>query len=233
MNHPKMKFKFYLLFLYSILLLSISSCSITGKYYNGDAFNNTSLTLSKNNTFIYTEVHDVGGRKTIKGNWRFKKRVLILNSFNKPSFIPNSIEEKYDSLRHKKTVIIQLMDLPAWESIISINDGEVVDTTKGSFSFLVDSVSSFPVTGIEFEAVPIKKIEILGINGWSNCVLTENVFNVNDPKSNYIRIFAKPLNHYSDMEFFIDSEWLVKRNKIYPWKDRNAKTIKNIYLLKY
>lgn len=116
----------------SVYLLSIivlmSSCSITGSYMNGDGLGNNLIALNEDRTFEYVTFLDVGGTNTIEGTWSLEKDTLILNSKAQPEFKPSSVEEKNLPNLKKKLILVRNMDVTAYKAVISINEGELIDT---------------------------------------------------------------------------------------------------------
>ena len=216
------------------IILFFSSCTVTGKYFAGDGFNNTSLTLNKDHSFIFIDFHDIGGANKITGQWSLKNRILKLNSDNRPPFVPNSISAvQVKSLSHK-LVVIQNMDVSAYKTIVSLNDGAIIDSTNylPANDLFIDSSFTFLATGFYTNIDTIKSIRILKTNGWTDCGFTQTEFQVNNPNANYIRIFAQPYNHYYGMKYFYNTEWLIKNNKIYNWRQENNEFAKKAYLKK-
>lgn len=217
-----------------VIILSLASCTVTGKYFAGDGFNNSSLTLNKDHSFAYVEFHDVGGANKITGHWSLNKRILKLNSYNRPSFVPNSVSAIHVKTLSKKLVVIQNMDVSANNTIVSFNDGAIIDSTiyLPVNDVIIDSSYTSLATGLYTNLDTIKSIKILKVNGWKDCGLTQTEFEVTNPDANYIRVFAQPYNHYNGMNFFFNTEWLIKNNKIYNWRTENNIFNKKIYLKK-
>jgi hypothetical protein len=221
----------YILFIALVFL--ITGCKITGKYFIGDGLGFESLTLSDDSTFVFVTFHDVGGSLIINGKWTLNKKIITLNSYEKPDFKPNSILEKTIPNQNKKLIIVQCMDVSAFEAVISINNGQETD----SLEVITDTIFSndqypFLVTGTYTTIDTVKKIHILQTNNWTDCVLKDSVFYVSDPKSNFIIIYAQPYNQYYGMKYLVNAEWKFTHNRIYNWRESKTRFAKDCYLKK-
>jgi len=221
--------------LLTILILGIfSSCNITGHYFSGDGFNNTSISLANDHSFTYFEYHDAGGKSVIEGKWVIQNDTLVLNSTNKPSFHPNSIVSKQELNNGRKLIIIQYMDVDADGVIVSLNNGQEFDTTRYLHDPLLrDSLSSFSITGFYTDLDSIQEIQILKTNGWVDCGLLQSQFILSNPKATNIRIFAQPFNQYFGMRFLINTKWLLRNNKIYNRRKEDNTFDEKSYLKKH
>jgi hypothetical protein len=222
-----------------LLTLSIlgvlSACTVTGKYFAGDGFNNMTLVLEKNQSFSLTTFNDVGGSQVINGTWSINNRVLTLNSTDKPPFIPNSISYKHLDSLPNKLIIIQYMDLPAYEAIVELNNVKI-DTTRdlgilNEFYLPEISSPSLPITAFYSDSDSIKSIKILNTKGWKDCSLIQDEFLIEDIKANFFQIFAQPFNQYFNMKYMYNTEWQFHHGKIYYWRYEN-KTFNKKYFLK-
>ena len=213
-----------------LVVLYLTSCTVTGKYFAGDGFNNTSLTLNKDHSFTFIDFLDVGGANKIIGRWSLKNNILKLNSDNKPPFIPNTVSfTQIKSLRNK-LIIIQYMDISAYKVIVSLNNGAVIDSTISLRDMDLSTDNSLPmfVTGFYTNLDTLKSIEILDTKGWIDCGLTQTEFKADNSTFNYVKIFAQPYNHYYGMKYFYNTEWLIKNNRIYNWRTEN-----NVFNMKF
>ena len=215
------------------LTLVFSSCKITGEYFGGDGFNNQYLKLNKDSTFIYETFHDIGGTKTLQGKWTKSKNILILNSNEQPKFKPNSTFEKVIPDQDKKLIIVQNMDVSAYHSIISLNNGKEIDTlrTIKDTTYWTDQFPLF-ITGIYTNIDKINSIRILQTDNWTDCVLKDSLFLISNPNSNLIIMYAQPYNQYNAMNYLVNVEWKIKGNRIYIWRETKSKYAKNSYLRK-
>lgn len=209
-------------YLFTIAIL-ISSCSITGKYFQGDGLNYHSMVLRKDSTFKYVYFNDLCGINVIEGKWSLKKDTLIINSKNQPDFKPSSVEEKYIHHLNEKLILIQNMDVSANRAVISINEDELIDTLNYIYdTLLMDTTFPLFSTGIYVNIDSISSIRIVETDNWSDCILKDSLFQIKNPCSNFIRIYAEPYNHYYGMTYFTDTKWLIQNNKIYLWREENG-----------
>ncbi len=216
-----------------LILSSLIGCKVTGIYSLGNGFSHIRMIIKEDSTFAYTTFFDAGGTDTIRGKWKLHKGYLILNSFAKPKFKPNSIYEKTEANKDKKLIIVQNMDVDASAAIISINNGQKVDTLR----MLNDSNywnDSYPMglTGAYTHIDSIKNIRIIKTDNWTDCILKDSSFNTLNPKSNLIIIYSQPYNHYWGMKYFVDTKWKLRFNRIYPWRKTITQFDKKYFLTK-
>ncbi len=208
-------------------------CATTGKYFQGDGFNNQTLKLYKDHRFSYQYFQDVGGTTRIAGVWSKKRGVLILNGDNKPLFKPNSVTTDYKKSLPKKLIVIQNMDVPAGKAVVLLN-GNIIDTANyipvDEHSY--DSSLGFDFSGLYTDIETIKSVKVLKFLDCQDCGLTQNEFQIQDSLSNFIRIITRPYNQYFEMKFFYNTEWLLRGNKIYYWRHENNTFDKKRYLRK-
>ena len=216
-----------------ILIFVLFGCKITGNYFSGDGLNYTNFILNKDSTFTYETFNDIEGTTTIKGKWTKNKKILTLNSFEQPTFKPNSTYEKFIPNQDKKLIVIQNMDVSAYSTIISLNNGQEIDTLNFLFDTTLRKYNfTFGVTGVYTTIDLIKNIRILKTNNWTDCVLKDSLFYISNPKANFIIIYSQPYNHYNGMNYFVNSEWELNHNKIYIWRQTKSKYNRNNYLQK-
>jgi len=125
------------------------------------------------------------------------------------------------------------MDVTSFQSVISLNDGDEMDTLK----VISDTAywnDQFPilVTGAYSNIDSVRNVRILKIDQFGDCVLKDSLFEISDPKSNCILIYAQPYNHYFGMKYFVDAEWKIKSNRIYIWRKTKTTFDKEVYLRK-
>lgn len=180
--------------------------------------------MNKDNTFKYTTFNDVGGTDVIEGKWSVYKDTLIINSNDQPEFKPSSVEEKIIPDLKKKVILAQNMDVFSSNTIISINEGELIDTLEfiQDSIFIVDT-PPYLLFGTYVDIDSIGSIRIIGVRGWTDCILKKNLFVLKNPYSNYIRLYIEPYNHYDGMNYFTDTKWLIRNNKIYKWRNKDGK----------
>ena len=226
-----------------IVTVFFTSCSITGTYFTGNRDIAHTLILKNDNKFIYKSFYDVGGAQPpINGEWTKNGNILTLNSNEQPDFKPNSI---FDTLiqwdRNDKLIIFCNMDYVMsftdnW--IISINNGQEIDTLSGGFGVIYNSIyEKFKFIGYCGSVVyttidSIGSIKILNTRNWNDCILRDSVFYISNPKSNIIFIFPDPYNMYYGAEYMVHTEWKIKNRKIYFWRKENGKYAKDAYLKK-
>lgn len=195
----------------------------------GDGFSNDKLTLSKD-TFSFRTFSDVGGATTFKGKWSRHGDILTLNSFNRPAFKPNSVREITGRERAKKLIVVQNLDVSAHRAVISINNGQEIDTLDHIDQKDLDTYDLFFVTGAYTNISSIKSIKILNTNNWTDCVLRDSLFYVTNPGANVIIVYAQPYNFYAGMQYMIEQQWKFVGNKIYTWHTANDKWSKTFFL---
>jgi len=221
--------------IYIILLTFLSGCSITGKYYVGgeNDFATEYIILRKDSTFKYLKSFDVGGTTIIEGHWKRKKDTLIINSFEKPPFTPSSIIEKFEPKLNGTFILVQNMDVSSYNSIISINNGVIIDTLRNlSDPIFFDNTTPKNITGIKVSLDSIYSIKIIETNNWGDCVLKDSTFNVKNHKANLFRIYLQPYNRYYGMKYFVDTKWVIKKGRIYLWRNEENKYVSNYFFRK-
>lgn len=194
------------------VMVAASGCKISNEYNNNYGNDKESLIINYDGTFIFETTYQATGNTVIKGEWKRDKDILTLNSFDRPQFEPNTIEEKLIPNQTNKLIIFQ-EDAYYDGTIISINNGQEIDTLRWLETYVNDD--HLLVTGVFSKIDSIKTISVIK----TFCLLRDSIFSISNPSSNYIRIYPHPYNYYPRMKYLTNVQWKVEGNIIYYWKE--------------
>ncbi|MDL2326912.1 hypothetical protein LJC67_07530 [Bacteroidales bacterium OttesenSCG-928-A14] len=161
-----------------------------------------------------------------------KKNILILNSNEQPGYKPNTAYDTLEQDRYEKLIIVENMGASVHNWVISINDGQEIDTVNTYDAIFKNKLTPYASTGTYTMIDSIYSIKIIETAGWVDCMLRDSVFNISNPKSNVIILYAQPYNLYYGMMNIVNAEWKIKGNKIYYWRDETGEFKKKYYLRK-
>jgi len=178
------------------------------------------IELRDDSTFVFARFHDVGGWQIFKGKWRMNENeTIFLDSYDKYEYEANSTVEKFNPNQDFTEIKVQMLNRPLGKAEIRIN---------GDSTYILGEIFGeikIPKRRIDF-------VEIMKINGWTDCGLEQYRFEIQNSQANEITIITKPFNLYHLMSFLDDYEIKVVRDKLYYWHKINGQFDKSIFLRK-